>query len=124
MSSTEPLVFIDTPDEMPPAKPQVVRKFLKHPCRLLWQDSDEPLIRQTMLDQSLKGAAVYKEMQELPKVTFNLGSPVCGRNGICSQCQLSREIEVLYRSEKDRCSQRKYYSTPHEVVIKDGKGTL
>src|SRR5277367_2797970 len=110
------LVFIDTPDEMPPTKPRVVRKFLKHLCCPLWQESDEPLINQTM--------GVYKETQELPKVTFNLGSPVCGRNGTCSQCQLSRQIEELYQCEKDRCSQRKYYSTPHEVVIKDGKGTL
>src|SRR5579864_3503264 len=102
LSKVEPLVFIETEDGTPVSKPQLKRQitFLKGLCRPLWQDDNPP--NQPMVNDS----GVYKDMTDIAKVTFALDSLTCGRDGICSECQLSREIEESYRSQKDKCSQQ------------------
>ena len=102
--STEPLVFIETedPPEPPKPKPQLKRQitFLKHLCRPLWQEDNVPV------NQSFNDMEVDKDKEDIPKVTFTLDALTCGRDGTCSECQLSRKIEESYRSEKDKCAQQ------------------
>ena len=55
LTKVEPLVFIDTEDEAPVAKPQLKRQitFLKEMCRHLWQEDNSSLIKQPMIDDTL-----------------------------------------------------------------------
>ena len=99
LSKVEPLVFIETDDGTPVSKPQLKRQitFLKGLCRPLSHDDNPP--NQPMINDS-------GFMTDIAKVTFSLDSLTCGRDGICSECQLSREIEESYQSEKDKCTQQ------------------
>jgi hypothetical protein len=101
--ASKPLVFVETEDESPAEKPKskIQRQitFYKNLCRPLWQDGNphQPMNNKLGVD---------KEKNVIPKVISKLDSPVCGRNGTCSECQLSREIEESYQSEKDKCGQQ------------------
>jgi hypothetical protein len=99
--STGPLVFIETEDKPPVQKPKLKRQnaFLKDMCRPLWQTDN-------VNDKTILDDLVYKYRRDIPKVTFNFDSQVCGRNGICCECQLSREIEEHHQSETDNSTQQ------------------
>jgi hypothetical protein len=102
--STKPLVFIEPEEEPPVAKPRLKRQltYLKNLNRPLWQEDDRPPFNQSVLDEFL----LKKAKGEMPKVTFTIDSLECGRDGTCSECKLSREIEESYHSEKDKCTQQ------------------
>ena len=102
MSSEKPLYFIETEDPPEPPKPKLKRQitFLKHLCRPLWQEDN------ASVNQSFYDTEVDKDKEGIPKVTFTLDALTCGRDGTCSEYQLSREIEKSYQSEKDKCAQQ------------------
>ncbi len=103
----EPLVFVDC--EYIPTPPMLKRKikFLNKMRRPLWQEQHQSE------DSGMYSADDELEVEDikvLPPsadvITKTEGLPCTSKNGICSECKLSRKFEKACRSAKNKCNQQ------------------
>ena len=99
---TEPLVFLEPMDVDEPVacstpKPMLMRQFAYLGDRPLWQ---------VETDQSEQSANNINTQFQCPKFIFQVERPECTSNGVCSECELSRQNEASDQSEKPKCSQQ------------------
>src|SRR5438552_1279280 len=116
----EPLVFLEPMDVDEPIacstpKPMLTRQFAYLGDRPLWQ---------LETDRSEQRVDDINTRFDCRKVILKVEPPECTSNGVCSECELLRQIEAAYQSEKSKCTQQYITRKTPSACDKDVQGNI